>query len=59
MCCSNGQVVPKNKLTNAANMLSLQYMFVCVAVMVRLNQEVYTKREWIKDREEMEVKISQ
>ena len=34
-------------------------MCVCVAVMVRLNQEVYTKREWIKDRKEMEVKVSQ
>ena len=42
--------------TNSAN-ITVFTIHVFVAVIVRLYQEDYTKREWKKDRKEMEVKI--
>ena len=51
VCTVNSVVLAEQ--TNSANIT----VHVFVAVIVRLYQEDYTKREWKKDRKEMEVKI--
>ena len=54
VCTVNSVVFAEQ--TNSAN-ITVFTVHVFVAVIVRLYQEDYTKREWKKDRKEMEVKI--
>ena len=56
MCTVNSVVLAEQ--TNSAN-ITVFTVHVFVAVILRLYQEDYTKREWKKDRKEMEVTLSQ